>query len=110
VLIGILVAVALFNLFVLYDTQNTASSESYAIIRAGDLKTKVETIASLASSIAGENESDRMNLENEITEFDSILKILEGGGTIRGQFISQISEKVAPEERHVYSPCPRNHR
>jgi signal transduction histidine kinase/SepF-like predicted cell division protein (DUF552 family) len=84
-------------LFVLYDTQSTASNESYAIIRAGDLKAKVETIASLASSIAGENESDRINLENEITEFDNILKILEGGGTIRGQFISQISEKVAPD-------------
>lgn len=97
VLIGILVAVALFNLFVLYDTQNTASNESYAIIRAGDLKTKVETIASLASSIAGENENDRKNLENEIIEFDNILNILKGGGTIRGQFISQISEEVAPD-------------
>ncbi|MBM2852026.1 MAG: histidine kinase [Candidatus Nitrosotenuis sp.] len=97
VLIGILVAVALFNLFVLYDTQNTASNESYAIIRAGDLKTKVETIASLASSIAGENESDRKNLENEIIEFDNILNILKGGGTIRGQFISQISEEISPD-------------
>ena len=96
-LIGILVAVALFNLFILYNTQITTTNESYAIIRAGDLKTKVETIASLASSIAGGNENDRKTLDNEITDFDNILNTLKNGGTIRGQSIPQLSSDIASE-------------
>ncbi|MBI5146308.1 MAG: HAMP domain-containing protein [Thaumarchaeota archaeon] len=93
-LIGILVAVALFNLFILYNTQITTSNESYAIIRAGDLKTKVETIASLASSIAGGNENDRKVLDNEIRDFDNVLNTLKNGGTIRGQAIPQLSSDI----------------
>ncbi|HEY8110618.1 MAG TPA: ATP-binding protein [Candidatus Nitrosotenuis sp.] len=96
-LIGILVAVALFNLFILYNTQITTTNESYAIIRAGDLKTKVETIASLASSIAGGNENDRKTLDNEIMDFDNILNTLKNGGTIRGQSIPQLSSDIASE-------------
>jgi signal transduction histidine kinase len=96
-LIGILVAVALFNLFVLYNTQVTTTNESYAIIRAGDLKTKVETIASLASSIAGGNENDRKTLDNEIADFDNILNTLKNGGTIRGQAIPQLSSDIVSE-------------
>lgn len=96
-LIGILVAVALFNLFVLYNTQVTTTNESYAIIRAGDLKTKVETIASLASSIAGGNENDRKTLDNEIADFNNILNTLKNGGTIRGQAIPQLSNDIASE-------------
>ncbi len=96
-LIGILVAVALFNLFILYNTQITTSNESYAIIRAGDLKTKVETIASLASSIAGGNENDRKVLDNEIRDFDNVLNTLKNGGTIRGQAIPQISSDIVSD-------------
>ncbi|QLH09109.1 ATP-binding protein [Candidatus Nitrosotenuis sp. DW1] len=96
-LIGILVAVALFNLFILYNTQVTTANESYAIIRAGDLKTKVETIASLASSIAGGNENDRKILDNEIRDFDNILNTLKNGGTIRGQAIPQLSSDISSE-------------
>lgn len=96
-LIGILVAVALFNLFVLYNTQITTTNESYAIIRAGDLKTKVETIASLASSIAGGNENDRKTLDGEIRDFDDIVNTLKNGGTIRGQAIPQLSNDIASE-------------
>lgn len=97
ILIGILVAVALFNLFIFYNTQTTTSNESYAIIRAGDLKTKVETIASLASSIAGGNENDRKSLENEIRNFDNVLSTLKNGGTIRGQAIPQLSSDMVSD-------------
>ncbi|WKT57708.1 hypothetical protein QVH35_10360 [Candidatus Nitrosotenuis chungbukensis] len=96
-LIGILVAVALFNLFILYNTQVTTTNESYAIIRAGDLKAKVETIASLAASIAGGNENDRKTLDNEIRDFDNILNTLKNGGTIRGQAIPQLSSDISSE-------------
>ena len=97
VLIGILVAVALFNLFILYNTQISASNESYAIIRAGDLKAKVETIASLAGSIASGNEDDRKNLQSEIKDFDTILDTLKNGGTIRGQSVSQLPDNIIPD-------------
>ncbi|HEX9845790.1 MAG TPA: two-component sensor histidine kinase, partial [Candidatus Nitrosotenuis sp.] len=84
-LIGVLIIVAVINLFVLYTTQSTTNNESYSIINAGDLKTKVETIASLASSIATGNENDRLRLEKEIKEFDGVLVALRNGGIIRGQ-------------------------
>lgn len=87
-LVGVLIGVAFFNLFVLYNTQVTATSESYSIIRAGDLKTKVETIAVLAGSIANGKETDRPQLEKEINEFDTVLSTLKSGGTIRGQEVA----------------------
>ncbi len=96
-LIGVLIGVALFNLFVLYNTQTTTANESYSIIRAGDLKAKVETIAGLARSIANGRESDRKTLESEIAEFDSILSTLRTGGTIKGQTLTPIPTDIIPE-------------
>lgn len=92
-----LIAVAVFNLFVLYGTQVTTVNESYSIIRVGDLKTKVETIASLATSIASGSESDRKVLENEIMEFDIMLDTLKNGGTIRGQSITPVPDEIMSE-------------
>lgn len=96
-LIGVLIAVAIFNLFILYTTQSSIAGESYSIIRAGDLKTKVETIAALSSSIAGGNEEDRQTLESEIIEFDTLLHTLRNGGQIRGQDIIPIPVDVVEE-------------
>jgi len=93
-LVGVLIGVAFFNLFVLYDAQVSVSNESYSIIRAGDLKAKVETIAGLAGSIANGKETDRTQLEKEIKEFDSVLTTLKNGGTIRGQTIAAIPDSV----------------
>lgn len=96
-LIGVLISVAVFNLFVLYNTQVMTVGESYSILRAGDLKAKVETIASLATSIASGSESDRSVLEKEIREFDTILETLKSGGTIRGQMITPIPDELVSE-------------
>ncbi len=96
-LIGVLIIVAVINLFVLYTTQSTTNNESYSIINAGDLKTKVETIASLASSIATGNENDRLKLEKEIKEFDNVLDALRNGGTIRDQQTTPIPEELFSE-------------
>lgn len=93
-LVGVLIGVAFFNLFVLYNTQVTATSESYSIIRAGDLKTKVETIAGLAGSIANGKETDRPQLEKEINEFDTVLSTLRNGGMIRGQEVAAMPSGV----------------
>jgi signal transduction histidine kinase len=71
--------------------------ESYSILRAGDLKAKVETIASLATSIASGSESDRSVLEKEIREFDTILETLKSGGTVRGQMITPIPDELVSE-------------
>lgn len=96
-LIGVLISVAVFNLFVLYNTQVMTVGESYSILRAGDLKAKVETIASLATSIASGSESDRSVLEKEIREFDTILETLKSGGTLRGQMITPIPDELVSE-------------
>lgn len=96
-LIGVLISVAVFNLFVLYSTQVNTANESYGIIRAGDLKTKVETIASLASSIAGGNENDRPKMEKEIKEFDNVFDTLKNGGIIRGQMTAPIPAEIFSE-------------
>lgn len=71
--------------------------ESYSILRAGDLKAKVETIASLATSIASGSENDRSVLEKEIKEFDTILETLKSGGTVRGQMITPIPDELSSE-------------
>ncbi|NDB89739.1 MAG: two-component sensor histidine kinase, partial [Thaumarchaeota archaeon] len=93
-LVGVLIAVAIINLLVLYNTQNAIASESYSIIRAGDLKTKTETIAGLAISVANGREVDRALLEKEISEFDTVLNTLKSGGTIRGQTVSPIPDNI----------------
>ncbi len=93
-LVGILIAAAAVNLFLLYQAQNISDDESYTIIRASDLKVKVETLASLAGSIASGNEEDRQTLRNEIDEFESVLKIFQTGGSIRGQSIVTIPNEI----------------
>ncbi|NDF35575.1 MAG: HAMP domain-containing protein [Nitrosopumilaceae archaeon] len=96
-LVGVLIAVAIVNLLALYGTQESIANESYSIIRAGDLKTKTETIAGLATSVANGREADRVSLEKEINEFDTILSTLKSGGTIRGQVISPIPNDISQD-------------
>ncbi|MFB5630706.1 MAG: ATP-binding protein [Nitrosopumilaceae archaeon] len=84
-LVGILIAAAAVNLVLLYQSEQESTDESYTIIRAADLKVKVETLDSLANSIANGFEADRKILKKETNEFESVLNILKVGGTIRGQ-------------------------
>ena len=84
---GILIAAAGVNLVLLYQAQQESTGESYTIIRAADLKVKIETLASLVNSIANGIESDRGALKDETNQFESVLNILRTGGTIRGQSI-----------------------
>ncbi|MFB5610768.1 MAG: sensor histidine kinase [Nitrosopumilaceae archaeon] len=78
-----------------FEQENTA--ESYSIIRAGDLKQKTETVSALASSIANGNDEDRELLKNTIQEFETDLGALKNGGTIRGQNIVTIPDKILEE-------------
>jgi len=100
-LVGILIAAAAVNLVLLYQAQQESTDESYTIIRAADLKAKVETLASLANSIASGNEVDRQTLKDEMSEFESVLNILKTGGTIRGQSVVTIPENILEEYNKV---------
>ena len=107
-LVGLLIAAAAVNLVLLYQAQQESTNESFTIIRAGDLKVKVETIASLASSIAAGNEVDRNILQREIVEFDLFLRNLRIGGAIQGQPVAALPDSIIPnydqalESWHIY--------
>lgn len=96
-LVGILIAIAAVNLSILYGLGQENTGESFSIIRAGDLKQKTETVASLASSIANGNDEDRENLKIEIQDFETHLDILKKGGEIRGQRIITIPGEISEE-------------
>jgi signal transduction histidine kinase len=100
-LVGILIAAAVVNLVLLYQAQQESTDESYTIIRASDLKVKVETLASLANSIANGIESDREALKDETNQFESVLNILRTGGTIRGQSIVTVPSNLMGEYTDV---------
>ncbi|KRT61130.1 MAG: integral membrane sensor signal transduction histidine kinase [Thaumarchaeota archaeon CSP1-1] len=100
-LVGILIAAAVVNLVLLYQAQQESTDESYTIIRAADLKVKVETLASLANSIANGIESDREALKDETNQFESVLNILRTGGTIRGQSIVTVPSNLMGEYADV---------
>ena len=98
---GILIAAAVVNLVLLYQAQQESTDESYTIIRAADLKVKVETLSSLANSIANGIESDREALKDETNQFESVLNILRTGGTIRGQSIVTVPSNLMGEYTEV---------
>ncbi len=100
-LVGILIAAAAVNLILLYQSEQESTDESYTIIRAADLKVKVETLDSLANSIANGFEADRDVLKEETNEFESVLNILKVGGTIRGQPIVVVPVNLFSEYLEV---------
>ncbi len=98
---GILIAAAVVNLVLLYQAQQESTDESYTIIRAADLKVKIESLASLVNSIANGIESDREALKDETNQFESVLNILRTGGTIRGQAIVTVPSNLMGEYTEV---------
>ena len=100
-LVGILIVAAAVNLTLLYQAQQEDTDESYTIIRAGDLKVKVETMASLANSIARGNEVDRENLKVETEDFELFLQILKTGGSIRGQSVVTVPNSIISDYEQV---------
>jgi len=102
-LVGIVIATAAVNLFLVYEIQQAGTGESLSIIRAGDLKASAETVAGLAASIASGNDQDRENLKNTIQSFEESLDALKNGGTIRGQSIVTIPSSISNEYEQVVS-------
>jgi len=103
ILVGVLIALAIINLLLLFQIQQVGTDESYSIIRAGDLKVNTETISSLSASIASGNEQDKEILQLEITNFEHVLSVLKNGGTIRGQGIVTIPKTISAEYDNVYN-------
>ena len=103
ILVGVLIALSVINLILLFETQQIGTAESFSVIRAGDLKVSVETIAGLSASVASGNEQDKEILMQEITDFEHVLSVLKNGGTIRGQGIVTIPVTVSAEYDKVYN-------
>jgi len=102
-LIGILISLAAFNLFLLYQQEQSTSAQSYSIIRAGDIKVKAESISSTAKSIANGNIEDKINLQKEIDEVQSILAVIKNGGVIKDQALEKIPSSISSEYNKVLS-------
>jgi signal transduction histidine kinase len=100
-LIAILISVAGFNLFLLYQEDQTQSSESYSIIRVGEIKVKAESISSSAASAVGEDFSELSTLEKEIEEVKSILRILKTGGIYNEQPHETLPSSMNDHYDHV---------
>ena len=72
-LVGILIVAAAVNLILLYQSDQEATDESFTIIQAADLKVNLETIDSLANSIASGDETIRQNFKTGVEGFQSSL-------------------------------------
>ena len=97
----ILIIAAIINLTLLYQRDQTDNSESYSIIRAGDLKVQTESISGLAVSTANGNVNDNDELNNKIKDVDSVLAMLKNGGVFKGQTIQKIPPAVTSNYNKV---------
>ena len=102
-LIAVLIGVAVFNLLLLYQDDKSDVSQSYSIIRAGDVKVKAELISSLATSIASGNVADVDNFENQIKDIESTLEIIKNGGVIKEQTLEKIPVTLLSDFNKVES-------
>ncbi|WP_179362144.1 sensor histidine kinase [Nitrosopumilus oxyclinae] len=103
VLIAILIAAAVFNLFLLYQEDNSDTSQSYSIIGAGDVKVKAESISSLATSVANGVLEDKEKLEKEITEVQLTLSTIRNGGEFKGHKLEIIPTSLITDYNEVLS-------
>lgn len=102
-LIIILIAAAVFNLFLLYQDDKSGISQSHSIIKTGDVKVKAESISALATSVANGNIEDKNELQKEIDEVQSTLLKIKNGGNINGQEIAVIPPALILDYNKVYS-------
>lgn len=100
-LIAVLIAVAVFNLFLLYEEGQASYSESYSIIKAGDLKVEAEKISGLATSVASGNLNDKQELQTELNNFQTIVEKLNTGEPINGQQIEPVPQFLLEDYSHV---------
>lgn len=100
-LVLILIIAAIINLTLLYQSEETDNSESFSIIKTGDLKVQVESIAGLSISVANGNADDKDELNKKIENTDSIISMLEKGGSLEGQTIKKVPSQVSSNYNKV---------
>lgn len=100
-LIGVLVAAAVINLVLLYGQQSVAETDSYSIIKAGDIKVNAEAIAGLSTLIASGDESERKQLEEEINKIQSSIDALSTGGQINKLTVNKVPDSIQVEFQNV---------
>jgi len=89
-LVAILIAAAAINLFLFYQDTNSQTTQSYSIIKVGDVKVSAESISALATSVAGGNFLDKEQLDNQIQEVEQIVETIKNGGIVKGQALDKI--------------------
>lgn len=102
-LIAVLIGVAAFNLLLLYQDDKSDVSQSYSIIRAGDIKVKAELLSSLAISIASGNTEDKDDFQKELENVQTILTKIKNGGVVKDQLLEKIPESLSSDYNKVES-------
>ena len=93
-LVAILISAAVINLFLLYQDNNSQTTQSYSIIRVGDVKVTAESISALATSVASGNNEDKEQLDKQILEVENIVDVIKNGGNIKGQSLEKIPSSL----------------
>ncbi|MCH7560228.1 MAG: HAMP domain-containing histidine kinase [Thaumarchaeota archaeon] len=94
-MVAILISAAVINLFLFYQDTNSQTTQSYSIIRVGDVKVTAESISALATSVASGNKDDKEQLDKQILEVENIVDIIKNGGTIKGQSLEKIPSSLS---------------
>ncbi|MFQ5475594.1 MAG: sensor histidine kinase [Nitrosopumilus sp.] len=89
-LVAILIVAAVINLFLFYQDSNLQTTQSYSIIRLGDVKVSAESVSALSTSVANGNFVDKEELDNKIQEVEQVLKAIKNGGIVKGQSLDKI--------------------
>lgn len=89
-LVAILIGAAAINLFLFYEDTNSQTTQSYSIIRVGDVKVATESVSALATSVAGGNFQDKEQLDDKILQVEQIMEAIKNGGAVKGQSLDKI--------------------
>jgi len=100
-LVAILILAAVINLFLLYQDSNSQTTQSYSIIRVGDVKVTAESISALATSVASGNKEDKEQLDKQILEVENIVDVIKNGGNIKGQSLEKIPSSLSSDYNKV---------
>ena len=93
-LVAILIVAAIINLFLLYQDSNSQTTQSYSIIRVGDVKVGVESISALAISVASGNIQEKDQLDKQIQEVENLVDVIKNGGMINDQRLDKIPSSL----------------
>jgi len=100
-LVAILISAAVLNLFLFYQDSNSQTTQSYSIIRVGDVKVAAESISSLATSVASGNQEDKEQLDKQIIEVENIVYVIKNGGSVKGQSLEKIPSSLTSDYNKV---------